>query len=111
MVLLRQWLWIPDSPLSWRSGMTNNSPALRQHPLDVSETLLLLGLAHQRGVKAVAHDRRDLAALERQRVGNRAVIVVHITAEIGRIVGIKGDDEIFVHHPPQRMGFEILHDA
>jgi hypothetical protein len=78
---------------------------------DLSEKRRLIGLRHQRGVNAVADERCDLVASEPQRLRAGAIVLLHVAAEIGGIVGIHRHHEAFVHHPSQRMMREIIDHA
>ncbi len=86
-------------PVSARTASTSASAAV------------LVGRAHQRRPKAVAHDRGDLLASEPQRLRHGEVVLVHVAAEIGRVVGIDRHLEALVHHPAQRMMGEIIDHA
>src|SRR5215831_20530956 len=74
-----------------------------ENAIDLGEKFRLLRLRHQRGSDGVASDRRDLVASEPQRLCGGAIILLHIAAEIGGIVGINRDHQPLVQHSQQRM--------
>ena len=90
---------VAGHPVSARTASTSASAAV------------LFGRAHQRRLKSVADDRGDLLAPEPQRLRHGEVILVHVAAEIGRVVGIDRHLEAVVHHTSQRMACQIIDHA
>src|SRR5690348_4682809 len=68
-------------------------------------------IVHEGAAPAVPRDRRNLSIVEPKRVTDGAKILSESAAEIGGIVGIDRDKDVFLHHRLERMTCEIGGDA
>ena len=59
--------------------------------INLVERSFLIHIAQERTDKAVSREHNDFGHGKVKRVCNRYVIIIHITAEIGRVIRVHGD--------------------
>ena len=94
----------PATPAGVSVAAPRRQAVSARHALDLGESVRLLRGRHERSPRCrCGCSRCDVVASELERARHGAVVLVHVTAEVSRIVGIDGDEKALVHHLPQRV--------